>query len=72
MPGKNPDKIRSEHPTIVVMDEAAFNEHGVEAYGNAVSTRPKKLLALSSAALGWFFDMMSPAVDIELPKKLVQ
>lgn len=48
LPGKGPDKIRPEHPTIVVMDEAAFNEHGVEAYGNAVSARPKKLLALSS------------------------
>lgn len=71
LPGKNPDKIRSEHPTIVVMDEAAFNEHGIEAYGNAVSTRPKKLLAFSSAAPGWFFDLMEPAVDIELPEKLV-
>jgi len=39
LPGKNPDKIRSEHPTIIFMDEAAFNEHGAEAYANALSTR---------------------------------
>ncbi len=32
LPGKNPDKIRSEHPTIVCMDEAAFNPNGAEAY----------------------------------------
>jgi len=64
LPGKNPDKIGSEHPTIVFMDEAAFNEHGVEAYGNAVSTRPKKLVAISSAYPGWFFDLIRPAVAI--------
>jgi len=66
LPGKNPDKIRSEHPTIVFMDEAAFNENGAEAYGNAISTRPKKLLALSSAYPGWFFDMIACAVPVEL------
>jgi hypothetical protein len=61
LPGKNPDKIRSEHPTIVMMDEAAFNEHGAEAYANALSTRPTKLLAVSSAEAGWFFEMLEPA-----------
>lgn len=66
LPGKNPDKIRSEHPTIVFMDEAAFNEHGLEAYGNAVSTRPLKLVALTSANPGWFYDMIDCAVPIEL------
>ncbi len=62
LPGKNPDKIRSEHPTIVCMDEAAFNPNGAEAYANALSTRPKKLLAFSSAYPSWFFDMTKPAV----------
>ena len=66
LPGKNPNKIRSEHPTIVFMDEAAFNEHGHEAYGNAVSTRPVKLVAISSAYPGWFYDMIDCAEPIEL------
>lgn len=66
LPGKNPDKIRSEHPTIVMMDEAAFNENGAEAYANAISTRPKKLLAISSAYPGWFFDLIQPALPCEL------
>jgi hypothetical protein len=66
LPGKNPDKIRSEHPTIVMMDEAAFNENGAEAYANAISTRPKKLLAISSACPGWFFDLIEPAVACDL------
>jgi hypothetical protein len=64
LPGKNPNKIRSEHPTIVFMDEAAFNENGLEAYGNAVSTRPLKLVAISSAYPGWFFDLIEPAVPV--------
>lgn len=64
LPGKNPDKIRSEHPTIVCMDEVAFNPMAGEAYGNAVATRAKKLLAFSSAKAGWFFDTIRPAVAI--------
>jgi hypothetical protein len=65
LPGKNPDKIRSEHPTIIAMDEAAFNPNGAEAYANALSTRPKKLVAFSSAYPSWFFDLMRPAVPCE-------
>jgi hypothetical protein len=66
LPGKNPDRIRSEHPTIVCMDEAAFNPNGAEAYANALSTRPKKLLAFSSAYPGWFFDLIEKAVPVAL------
>jgi hypothetical protein len=66
LPGKNPDKIRSEHPTIVCMDECAFNPNGAEAYANALSTRPKNLLAFSSAYPGWFFDLIEGAVPIPL------
>jgi len=65
LPGKNPDKIRSEHPTIVVMDECAFNPNGAEAYANALSTRPQKLLAFSSAYPGWFFDLIACAVPAQ-------
>lgn len=72
LPGKNPDKIRSEHPTIVFMDEAAFNENGVEAYSNALSTRPVKLVAISSAYPGWFYDLIEPAKNIPLPEIYVQ
>jgi hypothetical protein len=66
LPGKNPDKIRSEHPTIVFMDEACFNEQGAEAYDNAVSTRPAKLVAVSSAAPSWFEEITKCAVPIAL------
>jgi phage FluMu gp28-like protein len=68
LPGKNPDKIRSEHPSLIFMDEAAFNENGAEAYSNAVSTRPQKLIAISSAYPGWFFDLIEPAESIPLPE----
>ena len=67
LPGKNPDKIRSEHPTIVMMDEAAFNDDGAEAYANAISTRPLKLLAMSSARASWYFDMIDTANSIATP-----
>jgi len=67
LPGKNPDKIRSEHPTIVMMDEAAHNPNGGEAYGNAISTRPQKLVAVSSAAPGWFFDLADSATFVGQP-----
>ena len=50
------------------MDEAAFNENGAEAYSNAISTRPQKLVAISSASPGWFFDMIESAESIPLPE----
>lgn len=61
LPGKDPDKIRSAHPTIVMMDEACFNEEGAEAYDNAVSTKPLKMLVVSSAAPSWFRELTEPA-----------
>jgi len=70
LPGKNPDKIRSEHPAIVMMDEIAFNEHGAEAYANAIATRPKKLLAVSSANAGWFFEFIEKAEPEPLEESL--
>ena len=59
---------RPKGPTIVFMDEAAFNENGAEAYSNAISTRPQKLIAISSAYPGWFFDLIEPAESIPLPE----
>jgi len=68
LPGKNPDKIRSEHPTLVMMDECCFNAQGAEAYDNALSTRPLKLLCVSSAAPSWFRDLTETAGLITLPE----
>lgn len=48
-----PDKIRSEHPTLVVLDEAAYIESDAN-YNVAVATKCKQIIALSSAAPGWF------------------
>ena len=62
LPGHDPDKIRSQHPTIIMMDEACFNEYGAEAYDNAMSTKPQKILAVSSAAPSWFRDLTEPAI----------
>ena len=72
LPGKDPDKIRSAHPTIVMMDEACFNEEGAEAFDNAVSTKPLKLLVVSSAAPSWFRDLTEVAMPeaIQLPEAL--
>lgn len=46
----DPDKIRSEHPTVVVLDEAAHIVRGMQSYSVAIATRCKYLWALSSAA----------------------
>lgn len=67
LPGKNPDKIRSQHPTIVFMDEAAFNPEGGAAYDNAVSTQPHKLVGVSSVKQGWFTDLLAPAIEVDSP-----
>jgi hypothetical protein len=32
LPGKDPDVIRSEHPSLLLMDEACFIERGGEAF----------------------------------------
>jgi hypothetical protein len=66
LPGKDPDKIRSAHPTIVTMDEACFNEQGAEAFDNAVSTKPLKMLVVSSAAPSWFRDLTEAATPEEI------
>lgn len=70
LPGKNPDKIRSEHPALVFMDECCFNEQGDAAYDNAVSTRPTKLVAVSSAAPSWFEELTKCAVPIAMDEPL--
>jgi len=53
IPG-DPDKVRSEHPTIYVQDEAAIIPHGEESYNVAKAAKPLWIVALSSAKPGWF------------------
>ena len=66
LPGKDPNKIRSEHPSIVVIDECAFMENGGEAFDIAVSSRVPKMLCISSAAPSWFRRLTKPAIPISL------
>jgi hypothetical protein len=68
--GKDPNKIRSEHPTVVVMDEAAFIEQGAEAYDIAIASRVPKMLVVSSAAPGWFHSITRTAVPSSLDQYL--
>jgi hypothetical protein len=50
------------------MDECCFNAQGAEAYDNALSTRPLKLLCVSSAAPSWFRDLTEAAGPITIPE----
>lgn len=70
LPGKDPDKIRSEHPTVLVMDEAAFIENGAEAFDIAISSRVLRVLVISSAAPGWFRRLTKDARPISLERYL--
>lgn len=70
LPGKDSDKIRSEHPTIVVMDECCFIENGGESFDVAVSSRVPRMLCISSAAPSWFRRMTKDARPIDLEQYL--
>lgn len=66
LPGKDPEKIRSEHPTIIMMDEAAFIENGGEAFDIALATRVPKMVAVTSATPSWFRQATKNAVAVPL------
>ena len=66
LPGKDPDRIRSEHPTIVIIDEAAFLENGGESFDVALSSRVPKMMCISSASPGWFHQITKNARPIPL------
>lgn len=68
LPGKDPNKIRSEHPTIVWLDECCFIDNGGEAFDVAISTRVPFIRGVSSAAPSWFRDLTAPAVPEEMQK----
>lgn len=55
---KGEHKIRMFHPTIYVMDEAAFLPEAEQCY-NAAHPVAKQIIAISSAGPGWFGDQCS-------------
>jgi len=63
----NPNKIRSEHPTIVILDEAAHIIRGEESFNIATATRCRYIVCLSSANPGWFADIVERADQIHWP-----
>lgn len=67
IPGKNPDKIRSLHPTIYIQDESAIIAQGQESSEAAAATRCLKMIHLSSAFPGWFEDKISGFEPIDWP-----
>lgn len=67
IPG-NPDKIRSEHPSIIVFDEACHMTEFGESYGVAINTRTPKMVALSSANVGAFRDSTRMAKTVPWPE----
>lgn len=67
IPGQNPDKIRSFHPTIVAIDEAAFVERYEEAYNIAVATRCPQIISWSSANEGHFDEIFRSSMPDDWP-----
>jgi hypothetical protein len=66
LPGKDPDKIRSEHPTILVMDEACFIENGGEAFDVALASKVPKIVLVSTAAPSW----IRRVTKVAIPEKI--
>lgn len=62
-----PDKIRSEHPTIYVADEAAFMTRFNDSFSAARGARPLHVICISSAAPGDFEDIVSTAKPCDWP-----
>lgn len=69
IPG-NPGKIRSEHPTYVILDEAAHIEQFEASFNVAVRTMCPKIISLSSAAPGAFEQMVADAQPCNWPYPL--
>lgn len=57
----NPQKIRSEHPTIIVYDEAAHWEEYETGLNVGVGCDPLHIISLSSANPGYFADVCEDA-----------
>lgn len=56
---KGENKIRMFHPTVYIMDEAAFLPEAEACYNTAAPVA-KQIIAISSAGPGWFGDECSP------------
>ena len=52
---KGQNKIRMYHPTVYIMDEAAFLPEAEQCF-NAAAPVAKQIIAISSAGPGWFGD----------------
>jgi len=59
------NKVRSEHPTIVIHDEAAFMDDFENCFNTARGAKPLHMWALSSAEKGPFFDLIENAVPCD-------
>lgn len=64
-----PDKSRSLHPTIFVLDEAAFMTAGAQIYNTVLAARPRHIWVLSSANPGWFREATEAALPVDWPEK---
>ena len=64
----DPDKVRSAHPTIFIMDEAAIVLRGEESWNVAVATRCPKMIALSSAYPGWMQERYLETAPCDWPE----
>jgi len=53
------DQVRMYHPTIFVMDEAAHMDEAGASLGAALPVS-QQIIAVSSAALGWFASVCAP------------
>lgn len=53
----DPDKVRSEHPSIYVADEAAFMQYFEDAWAVAAGSRVPKMIALSTVEEGSFYEL---------------
>ncbi len=56
---KGPDQIRQYHPTIFIVDEAAYLD-GFKASYDAADPVCPKIIAVSSAGPSWFGEICSP------------
>jgi hypothetical protein len=66
LPGKDPNVIRSEHPTLLVVDEACFIDNGGEAFDIALASRVPKVLLVSTAAPSWLRRLTKNATPVPL------
>lgn len=63
LPGKDPGKIRSKHPTYGFLDEACEMERFGETFDIFQAAKPLKIVAISSAQPGDFRNLTEPAVS---------